>query len=137
MVYISKLTRDKVSKRADYCCEYCLIPERLSFFKYQVEHIISVKHNGGDELSNLAYACPICNRNKGTDLGTIIGEPPSLVRFYNPRVDDWNDHFVLKSNGEILSTSSIGKATINILKLNHEDATLQRVKLIGSGKLKR
>ncbi|MBK8192203.1 MAG: HNH endonuclease [Lewinellaceae bacterium] len=73
--------RRNVPGRAAFCCEYCRLPEKAAFFSFQVDHIISVRHDGKTDLDNLAFACPICNRKKGTDLGTLVGDPPQLIRF--------------------------------------------------------
>lgn len=135
MAYLSKKLREAVIKRANSCCEYCLIPQYASFFRYQVEHIISKKHRGSDGFDNLALACPMCNRHKGSDLGTNVGEPPVLVRFYNPRLDTWNDHFTLDDLGKISSKSNIGESTIRILQMNQQQAIEQREKLIKAGVL--
>ena len=137
MAYISVKLRKTVAERANFCCEYCLIPERLSFFTYQIEHIISLKHKGDSTFENLAFSCPICNRYKGSDLGTNVNSPPILTRFYNPRIDKWNDHFKLKQNGQIVPKSDIGEATIKIFQLNYDDAVLQRQKLIKADILKK
>lgn len=64
--YISKEIRIKVAERASFRCEYCKVHEEDSFLPFQVEHIISLKHGGGNEITNLALACPHCNQNKGT-----------------------------------------------------------------------
>jgi len=135
MAYIPKATRQKISIRANHSCEYCLIPEQVSFFTYQIEHIVSIKHKGKNTLDNLALACPICNRYKGSDLGSNVGDPPILIRFFNPRIDIWKEHFQLKKSGKIIALSDIGKATSSIFKLNHDDAVLQRKKLISIGVL--
>jgi 5-methylcytosine-specific restriction endonuclease McrA len=66
--YISTELRDFVSKRAKNQCEYCLISDEFSYLTFHIEHIISLKHGGKTEVENLAYACPICNVNKGSDL---------------------------------------------------------------------
>ncbi len=44
---------------------------------------------------NLAYACPFCNRSKGSDIGSIVAGTRSLCRFFNPRRDHW-EHFANK-----------------------------------------
>ena len=85
--YVSEELRRLVAARAGYVCEYCLIHEDDTFFECEVDHIISVKHGGPTEEKNLAYACLPCNRHKGSDIGSILGETGQLVRFFNPRVD--------------------------------------------------
>ncbi|MCP9764357.1 HNH endonuclease [Lacihabitans soyangensis] len=124
---LSQATKVFVAERANYRCEYCLISENLSFYKFQIEHIISIKHDGDDQRENLAYCCPECNYSKGTDIGTFIHN--KLTRFFNPRTDNWMDHFTIK-NGEIIGKTDIGKATVNILKFNQIDRLIFRNQLI-------
>jgi 5-methylcytosine-specific restriction endonuclease McrA len=47
--------RDFVASRAIYKCEYCLLLEKVSFYSFQIDHIISIKHGGTNELENLSY----------------------------------------------------------------------------------
>ena len=42
-----------------------------SGFAHQVDHVISRKHGGSSTSENLAYACVICNRYKGSDVASI------------------------------------------------------------------
>jgi HNH endonuclease len=106
--YVSDKMRRFVAKRASYRCEYCRIYETDGFIKFQIEHIISIKHGGKTVLENLAYSCPICNSNKGTDLATIL-EDDSIVRIFHPRKDDWFDCFKVISN-EIVAKNRVGAA---------------------------
>ncbi len=85
--YISAELRRLVAERADHLCEYCLVHEQDRGFGCQVDHIISEKHGGLTEESNLAYACAPCNRAKGSDVGSIEEETGSFIRLYNPRLD--------------------------------------------------
>ncbi|MCF8279442.1 MAG: HNH endonuclease [Bacteroidales bacterium] len=101
--------------------------------KFQVEHIISLQHGGKTVLSNLAYACPICNANKGPNVGTVLPDEETFVRFFNPRKHEWNDHFEVE-NGLIVSKTAIGQGTINILGFNSIDKVLERQVLIEIGK---
>jgi 5-methylcytosine-specific restriction endonuclease McrA len=57
------------------------------FFGCEVDHIISVKHEGATTAENLAYACAFCNRNKGSDIGSVDPHSGNFVRFFNPRMD--------------------------------------------------
>jgi 5-methylcytosine-specific restriction endonuclease McrA len=74
--------RQLVASRTDYLCEYCLIAEADTFVGCQVDHIISLKHDGETTAANLAYACAFCNRQKGTDLGSIDRQTGVLTRFF-------------------------------------------------------
>lgn len=86
---VPNLVRQQVIGRADYKCEYCQLDAAVSFIGFEIDHIISRKHGGLNELDNLAYACPDCNRNKGTDIASIDWRTHDIVRFYNPRIDHW------------------------------------------------
>ena len=89
-----------------------------------------MKHGGESSFDNLAYACPHCNQNKGTDIGTFIDdEDISVVRFFNPRKDIWQAHFTI-FNGEIKALSPIGLATIKILDFNQAERVVLRQSLI-------
>jgi len=85
--------REQVAARAKFCGEYCLIHENDVAFPHQVDHIISRKHDGKSVLGNLAYACMLCNRHKGSDVAAIDPATEEVVRLYHPRIDPWADHF--------------------------------------------
>ncbi len=125
--------KKQVAERANWTCEYCLRKEADSFFRFQVDHIISRKHGGRDELGNLAFSCPICNYNKGTDLGTILEDPSVIIPLFNPRKQSWSDHFEVKENGELLSKTETGRATIKLIGLNLPERVLERLDLIKGG----
>src|SRR5919199_3730865 len=93
--YVSAELRRLVAQRANGLCEYCLIHESDTFLGCQVDHVISEKHGGTTELDNLAYACTFCNRAKGTDVGSIVRSTGIFCRFFNPRLDQWAEHFEL------------------------------------------
>jgi hypothetical protein len=92
--YVPLTVRKQVALRAGYSCEYCLLPEAHSFIGYEVDHIISLKHGGSSNEANLAYSCPDCNRNKGSDIASIDWETMQITRFLNPRVDFGLNTFV-------------------------------------------
>ena len=73
--YVPAALRQLVKTRAKGLCEYCLIHEEDTYFGCQVDHIISEKHGGSTHEDNLAYACTYCNRNKGSDIGSIVWQP--------------------------------------------------------------
>lgn len=123
---ISPSTKKAVILRANSRCEYCHIPDTDSYYGFEVDHIISRKHGGENHLDNLAYACPDCNRYKGSDLGTYLDNMFDFVRFFHPRLDDWSVHFELQDSGLIVGKTTIGNATIRILAINHPDRIIER-----------
>ena len=130
--YVSEDLRRLVGIRAEYLCEYCLIHEDDTFYGCQVDHIISVKHGGQTEPSNLAYACTCCNRQKGSDVGSIHWQTGEFVRFFNPRIDRWADHFRLDGS-TIEPLTGIGEATARILGFNAIERLLEREPLVMMG----
>ena len=51
---ISQQLRHEIRVRAYGRCEYCLVLEALLLAGCEVDHIVSRKHGGTTELSNLA-----------------------------------------------------------------------------------
>ncbi len=113
--YISESLKKNVVQRANGCREYCLMGNDISFIPHQIDHIISLKHEGDTSLSNLAYACFSCNNNKGSDIGTMLLPSKIFMRLFNPRIDSWLDHFETE-NGVIYAKTDIAHATIKVLK---------------------
>ena len=121
--YIPSAVRRFVSERANHACEYCLIPEIAVLAPHQIDHVIAEKHGGPTNPDNLALACTICNKHKGSDLASIDPSSGETVRLYRPREDHWHEHFQLKG-GRIIPQSAIGRVTVQLLRLN----LLERVK---------
>lgn len=130
--YVSVALRQLVRTRAKNLCEYCLIREEDTYFGCQVDHIISEKHGGSTHESNLAYACSYCNRNKGSDIGSIVWQTQRFCRFFNPRLDRWTDHFRLDGI-RIVFLTSVGEVTSRILDFNHIDRLIEREELAAFG----
>lgn len=89
---ISTNLRRQVVARANGCREYCLMPDSLSFYPHEVDHVIAEKHGGATHIDNLALACWRCNRHKGTDLTSIDPESGAIMRLFNPRTQRWTHH---------------------------------------------
>jgi hypothetical protein len=123
--YVSAEIRRQVAERARLLCEYCSIHEADTFYGCHVDHIISEKHGGLTTFDNLAYACALCNRAKGSDIASLAMDSKTLIRFYNPRIDYWTDHFRLE-NAMIVVKTTIGEATARILGLNTHDRVVER-----------
>jgi len=100
-----------------------------------VDHIISEKHGGLTTEGNLAFACFLCNRNKGSDLGSLSPNGEGLVRFFNPRIDRWQDHFHLATDGvTILTDTNIGEVTARLFRFNTPERLAEREELRQAGR---
>jgi hypothetical protein len=130
---ISELLRHQVVERAYHVCEYCLLHEDDTFWGCEIDHIISRKHDGATEAGNLAYACAVCNSYKGSDIATLVGQPPKLTRLFHPRSDRWLDHFQL--NAVLIEPlGEAGRATVKLLRLNDSERLAERSGLAESGR---
>ena len=117
-----------VGKRANNCCEYCQIPQVSRFIRFHIEHIVGIKHGGKTIEFNLALACPTCNYFKGSDVATFLSGG-QWVRFFNPRMDNWAEHFEV-FEGKIYSKTSIGEATTRIFQFNTPDRIIYRKEVL-------
>lgn len=126
--WISAELRQTIVDRANQLCEYCLIAEADTFYGCQVDHIISLKHGGSSTSNNLAYACALCNRAKGSDIGSIAtsGE---FTRFFNPRTDHWSEHFRFEG-ATVQPLTAIGEVTARIFGFNESARLHEREEII-------
>ena len=117
--------RAEIAQRAGWRCEYCLIHLEDSGFSHQVDHIVSRKHGGSSTSNNLAYACVICNRYKGSDVASIEPGTGEIIRLFDPRRDLWADHFRI-DGARIEPITIVGLATVRLLRLNAPERILER-----------
>lgn len=109
--------RKFVRDRADRRCEYCLLHENDVLLPHEPDHIVASRHRGVTAGSNLAWACFLCNRRKGTDLSSIDPKTGQIAPLFNPRTDVWSDHFRLQE-GRIVPLTPAGRVTECLLQLN-------------------
>jgi hypothetical protein len=130
---VSDALRRQVTERAYHVCEYCLIHEDDTFWGCQVDHIISRKHGGATEATNLAWACAVCNNSKGSDLGTLTGPRAELTRLFHPRSDRWAESFQLHG-ARINPIGAAGEATVKLLRINDDLRVRERQVLAEAGR---
>lgn len=106
-----------MSARAGGRCEYCRMVEQFQGGPYHVEHVIPSSRLGGDELDNLAWACPSCNYVKSAHLVLIDPQTATPTSIFNPRSMRWGDHFDW-SGHQIVGRTAVGRAIVNALDLN-------------------
>ncbi|MDB9525700.1 HNH endonuclease signature motif containing protein [Oscillatoria sp. CS-180] len=116
---ISDALRQVIRERAKYICEYCHSPERLSANRFTVDHVIPRSLGGSDELDNLALACRRCNERRYNFVAGIDPKTQEIVRIFNPRQQNWGEHFVWLAQGVFIEgTTPVGRATCLRLDLN-------------------
>jgi hypothetical protein len=123
-----------VRRRARNCCEYCLFPAGLTRVPFQIDHIIAEKHQGKTTSENLALSCFFCNTFKGPNVAGVDPQTQKITRLFNPRCDRWQEHF--KWDGPVLKgRTAVGRTTIEVLRINREDAVAVRKALIDESEL--
>jgi hypothetical protein len=120
-----------VHNRADYCCEYCQTCQKVTGQAMHVEHI---DPDGGDHPDNLCLSCSNCNLSKALATSAVDPESGDIVPLFNPRLQQWHDHFEWIENGVRLSgKTDIARATIDRLGMNRERVTVSRKVWVKSG----
>ena len=122
----------EVVRRAQGLCEYCHFPETAAELPFHVDHIIAEKHGGPTSSSNLAWACFSCNMHKGPNIAGLDPETRELTRLFNPRSDQWTDHF--EWDGVYMrGKSAMGRTTVEVLAVNDADSIAVREALYEEG----
>jgi hypothetical protein len=124
--------RRQVRDRAHDRCEYCQMPQDCTVLPHEIDHIRAKKHHGPTKLDNLSWACADCNAHKGPNAAGFDPESGELVALFNPRSDTWAQHFAW--DGPVLrGKTAEGRATIDVLQINHPDRVETRGLLIELG----
>jgi HNH endonuclease len=119
MSKISEKLRTKIRKQAKNRCGYCLLPQFLNPTLLEIEHIIPTAKGGTNDEENLWLACRLCNGYKATQTEVFDVETNQTILLFNPRSQDWNEHF--EWNDEfIVGKTPCGSVTVGALKLNNE-----------------
>jgi hypothetical protein len=130
--HVPNKLRRQITVRAGGRCEYCLIHQDYQPNAHQVDHIIAHKHRGQTNSRNLALACALCNYYKGSDLASIDPLSGLLTPLFNPRVEEWEDHFELVG-ATIVGRTATGRTTVELLRLNEAERLADRQFLIEAG----
>lgn len=80
--------------------------------------LLNEQVNAANTVIYNSQASHWCNLFKGPNLSTLVDG--KLTRLFNPRKDNWPDHFAEKE-GQILGTTMIGIATVSLLNMNDPD----------------
>lgn len=115
--YIPAPLRSQVIERAGNRCEYCQLHQAGQEATFHIDHVKPVKSGGLTVLENLALACVSCSLHKSAKEFVADMETGELVPIFNPRVQNWRDHFRW-SGFRMVGITATGRATIEALKQN-------------------
>ena len=118
-----------VQRRAKNRCEYCGFPAHLTRVLFQIDHVIAEKHGGATTLDNLAFSCFFCNTFKGPNIAGVDPKTGKVTRLFHPRRDRWEDHFRWDA-ALLVGRTAVGRTTIEVLRINRDDAVAVRQSLL-------
>jgi 5-methylcytosine-specific restriction endonuclease McrA len=119
--------RASILELARHRCDYCQVSELVTGSTLELDHLLPESLGGETIEENLWAACRECNNAKGQNVTAVDAQTGEMVRLFSPRKDVWSDHFRWSEDGTtILGLSSIGRATIELLKMNRRNAVLAR-----------
>ncbi|MBZ0281281.1 MAG: HNH endonuclease [Anaerolineae bacterium] len=118
--------RQIIHALANKCCEYCRVAQDDRLSKFQIDHIIPVKHGGTDATENLCLACLKCNSFKGPNVAALDPATGEATKLYNPRQQSWEEHFQINPDASLIGISPEGRATIIVLRINEGSRVKQR-----------
>jgi HNH endonuclease len=134
-VSISELIKQSVRERANYLCEYCHSLEILSANRFTIDHVVPRSLGGSDDIENLALACRRCNERRYNFVASIDPETQSIVPIFNPRQQQWAEHFTWMLDGTMIEgRTAVGRATcvrfdLNDLRYPEDDSIRQTRRL--------
>lgn len=108
--------RAAVRTRFRGCCGYCGVSEAEVGNELEIDHYRPRVAGGGNELDNLVYTCPACNRYKSD---YWPGEDaPEAVRLLNPNSDPLELYVAETVSGRLVGLAQRGWFHIGRLRLN-------------------
>jgi hypothetical protein len=75
----------------------------------------------------------VCNRRKGSDIGSLDPDSGTLIPLFNPRTQQWSDHFQLDGM-HIIGLTAAGRTTVTFLQLNAVERLVERAAWIRAGR---
>ncbi|MBC6476992.1 MAG: HNH endonuclease [Hormoscilla sp. GM7CHS1pb] len=94
--------------------------------------MIAEQHGGATNADRLAYACWRCNRHKGTDLGSFDPQTGAFSFLFNPRTQQWTEHFRFLAP-TIVGLTPQGRTTANLLQFNSNERLAERQQMFSNG----
>lgn len=124
----------RIRQRANYACEYCCTPQSAFRARFPFDHVIARQHGGPTTFENLALCCSRCNLYKGPNIAGVDSDTGRITPLFNPRVQKWAEHFSWRAEF-IIGLTPEGRATVNVLKLDHPAQLAVRRQLFKEGKI--
>jgi hypothetical protein len=112
--------------------EYCRMPQTADDAPFEIDHVISRKHQGADMAGNLCLSCFYCNSFKGSDISSLDRPSRKLTPLFNPRRHKWATHFRWQGP-YLIGRTPIGRVTVALLHINDDVRVELREELMAEG----
>lgn len=70
-----------------------------------------------------------CNLHKASNLSGIDPLTDSIARLFDPRNDEWSDHFSFHGT-RIVGRTAVGRATVRVMGMNDRERVELRIHLL-------
>lgn len=121
---ISHDNRQAIREQYHFACGYCSVSEIDVGSELEIDHFQPVSHGGTDELENLVYTCPACNRNKASYWP--LPDAPPHMRLLHPLTDNLHAHITLLQDARLAGLTPQGWFHIEWLHLNRPQLIMVR-----------
>jgi len=121
-----------VWQRAQGCCEYCQLSQEWDDRPFEIDHVMSKKHQGPTVAGNLALSCFRCNSSKGVCISGRELTTRKLTPLFNPRRQKWPTHFRWQG-AYLFGRTPVGRVTVALLQINDDYRVELRAGLIDEG----
>jgi hypothetical protein len=122
MTEIPQELRETVRRTYGHRCGYCGVHEEEVGCELEVDHFRPRAEGGSDDISNLVYCCPACNRIK-SDFWSV----DAIYRLLHPLQDDLSTHLLENDDGRLVALTECGAFHIKRLKLNRPQLIAARL----------
>jgi HNH endonuclease len=108
----------RVRDRAGNRCEYRGISQVGQEATFHADHIRPRRNGGATVMDNLALACVSCSLRKGARTTALDPQTGGPAGIFNPRTNEWLEHFRVRDDFAILGTTPEGRASVELLAMN-------------------
>lgn len=121
--------KEQIASECYHQCIYCAINEGRfgGIDHYHIEHYKPKSKFKAleNDICNLFYACPICNKFKGDDW-PCDDDDHNQVCYPNPSKVDYNNLFVVNSKYELIGNNTAARYVVHRLFLNRAQLIFER-----------
>lgn len=109
--------RETIRQAYSYRCGYCGVKEEEAGSELEIDHFRPRSASGTDDVNNLVYCCPTCNRFKG-DFWPVDDANLTHRRLLHPQRDDLATHLRAEVDGRLSPLTETAAFYIERLRLN-------------------